>query len=403
MGVTVANSTYILKTLWPQKRVENTVYRDHALLAMIPKDTNFVGQNMILAVRYADSQGRSAAFATAQTNAGNHQGATFTLTRKSDYQVVKLTTEAILASKNDKGALIKNLDTEMDSGMNNIGKSLATALFRGSSGAIGQSVGIPTATTITLANINDVTSFEVGMVLQANATKTGASGAMKTTPATATITGIDRDTGVLTFGAGTFTGTNWAANDFLYAQGDYDAKVSGLDDWLPSTAPGATPFFGCVRNVDATRLGGLRVDVSGLNPEEAMVTLFSKQSREGGRPTHLFTNHLDYRNVEISVGSKVQYEDLSVGEIGFRALKLNGPRGPVSILADQDCPSGVGFSLDMKTWKLYSLDECPMILDMDGDKLARVYNADEWEARIVYFAQLGCTAPGFNVRAALPA
>jgi hypothetical protein len=408
MAVTTTNSAYILKRLWPQKRVENLVYQDHPFLAMVPKATDFYGADLVLAVRTADSQGRSAAFATAQANVGNHQGARFILTRASDYQIVSLTTEAILAAKNDRGALVRNLDTEMDSGMNNISKSLATALYRGQSGYIGQvhPTTAITATTVTLSNANDVTSFEVGMKLVASATKTGAN---RATPATATITGVDRDLGVLTFAGGTFAGTNWAASDFIFAQGDNangagsGNKVTGLEDWLPDTAPtGGDSFFSQDRSSDPTRLAGLRIDVSGLNPEEGVVTVFSRQAREGGRPTYFFVNHLDFRNIEISLGSKVVYEEQSVGEIGFTALKVMGPKGPVAIMADQDCRSGHGYSIDMRSVKLYSLEDCPMILDLDGNKLSREASNDRWEARIAYFANLGFTAPGWNANATLP-
>ena len=180
MAVTVGTNgtNYILKTLWPQSRVENLVYPDHPLLAMMPKDEKFYGENMYLAVRGVDTQGRSAAFSTAAAAAGSHNGKRFLLTRVSDYQVCVLSTEAILASKSDKGALIKHLDTEIESGMNNIGKSLAVSLYRGKSGVIGR-VGSVSGGVITLSNVNDVTSFEVGMVLNANPTLTGTSGDMR--------------------------------------------------------------------------------------------------------------------------------------------------------------------------------------------------------------------------------
>lgn len=412
MAVTIANPTFNLKTLWPQRRVVNTIYKDHAFLAMIPKSEQFYGENMVIAVRYADTQGRSASFTTAQAAAGAHAGVRFYLTRAADYQVVSLTTEAILATKNDRGALIKNLDTEMESGMNNIGKSLATALYRGRSGSLATigSVAAGPPATITLANINDVTSFEVGMVLVASATATGAN---RATPATATITKVNRDTGVLTFANGTFAGTNWTAADFLFASGDNanasgsGNKVLGLADWIPTTAPTTGDSFLQVdRSVDATRLGGLRMDVSGLNPEEGLITVLSRLGREGGRPDKAFTNHLDFRNIEFQLGSKVVYRELKAAgaEIGFTGIEVvsGSGRGTCTLLPDQDSPAGFLYALQMDTWKLHSLEECPMVLDLDGNKLSRVYNADQWEARICYFANTACDAPGFNGVATMP-
>ena len=408
MAVSVSSTDVkaILKTLWPHSRVENMVYKDHPLLAMLAKDEGFYGENLVLAVRYADTQGRSADFATAQSNAGSFAARKFILTRAKDYQVVSLETEAILASEKDKGALIKVLDTEMTSGMNNISKSLATAVYRGQSGALAQTATDPgTGTTIALANINDVTSFEVGMKIVFAATKTGALRA----GGSRTISAVDRDTGAIEVSAAIDAAVG--SGDYIFAEGDaanntgVPKKVSGMDDWLPSAAPtvgGGDSFFGVDRSVDPTRLAGLRFDASGLNPEEAVVAALSRQAREGGSPSHLFLNHLDFRNVEISLGSKVVYEPMQVGGIGFNGLKVIGPKGPVRVIADQDCPQGTGFSLDMSTWKLYSLKKCPQVIDLDGNELRREAAADRFEARIAYWAQLGCVAPGFNARVTKP-
>lgn len=408
MAVTVTSTDMkaILKTLWPQSRVENLVYKKHPLLAMLPKDEGFYGENMVLAVRFADTQGRSATFSTAQANATAFQARKFVLTRAKDYQVITLETEAILASKKDKGALIKALDTEMQSGMNNISKSLATALYRGQSGAIGNLASDPgTGTTLALANINDVTSFEVGMKIVFAATATGALRA----GGARTISAVNRDSGAIEVSAAMDAAVG--SGDFIIAEGDAAGgsgsgnKVSGLADWLPSAAPtvgGGDSFFGVDRSVDPTRLAGLRVDASGLNPEEALVTSLSRLAREGGDPSHLFLNHADFRNVEIALGSKVQYEMMSVGGIGFNGLKVIGPNGPVKVVADQDCPQGVGYVLDMSCWKLYSLEKCPQVIDLDGNELRREASADRFESRIAYWAQLGCEAPGFNARVIMP-
>jgi hypothetical protein len=397
-GVTIAVN-YALKTLWPQDRIQNLVYQDHAFMALVPKAADFVGENMYIAARYADTQGRSAAFATAQTNTGTQKGVRFLLTRAKDYQVFALDTESILASRSDKGAILRMLNTEMSSAFNNIGKSLATALIRGRSGVIGQSAS--TASPMTLLNINDITNFEVGMSIVASATPTGAllSG-------TGVITNISRDTGVVTF---TGTISSLASGSYLFAEGDAAAgsgsgnKSSGLEDWIPSTAPTATTFFGVDRSVDVTRLGGLRVDCSALNPEEALMTVLSKQAREGGRPDTFLCNHLDQRNIAISLGSKAETAYMSVGEVGFQSLKVIGPKGPVSVVGDQDEIAGVGHSLQLNTWKFHSLGEVPFILDLDGNELSRVYNADSWEGRIMYLGQLACDAPGYNARVVMPA
>ncbi len=76
---------------------------------------------------------------------------------------------------------------------------------------------------------------------------------------------------------------------------------------------------------------------------------------------------------------------------------INGPRGPIKIVPDQNCPSDTAFMLQMDVWKLYSLGKAPKILDTDGLKMLREAASDAVEVRIGYYAQLGCRAPGFNV------
>ncbi len=403
-GVTTTTTAAILKTLWPQSRVEDLVYADHPLLAMMPKMESFYGANLVLAFRYSDSQGRSPVFSTAQANVGAFSAAKVTLTRVKDYQVCQLDSEAIEASENDKGALIAALDTELESGFNNISRSLATALYGSGSGKLGQGATITDTNTITLANVDDIVNFEVGMSVVAAQTELGAL--RDSGDATPVLT-VNRDAGSFTILVSDIG--SLGATDYYFAEGDAPnntgvmAKVTGLKGWIPATAPGATAFFGLDRTPDVTRLAGLRIDCTGLNPEEAVVTVLSKQSREGGRPSHMMTNHKDFRGIEISIGSKVEYEMASVGNIGFTGIKVIGPKGVAVVHADQDCTSGTMFSLQLNTWKLYSLKKAPRIFDRDGNKLSRVYNADSWEARIGYFAQLGCTAPGYNANVVMPA
>lgn len=409
MASTIQALQFAFKTLWPQTRIQDEVYKKHAFLAMVPKSENFVGDSEYIVLQTGDSQARSQQFSTAQTisaltgagNAGSSRGSRFLLTRVKDYQIVNLDTEAMLASQGE-GALLKSLDVEMRGAVRNLGKSLAVALYRGQTGVL-STVGSFTGTTVTLSNINDVTSFEVGMQLVFAA---NTASALRASGASITITGVDRDLGVLTF-ASTAAITGLANADSIFANGDYTAandklKCSGLLDWIPSTTPSATTFFGVDRSTDPTRLAGLRIDASALNPEEAVVLSLSRLAREGGDPSHMFVNHFDYRNILYALGSKVEMMYETVGEIGFQTLRIQGTNGQVRVIADQDCPAGRGFLLDMSTWHLHTLGPAPRVLDQDGNQLSRVYNADAFEARLAYWGNLYTDAPGYNANIAMP-
>ena len=179
--------------------------------------------------------------------------------------------------------------------------------------------------------------------------------------------------------------------------------LSGLGSWLPESAPASTDsFFGVNRSADASRLGGIRFAGGSLPLEEALIGAAARVAREGGKPDVCFVNYNNFGDLEKALGSKVSYVDVKVNpEIGFRGILIHGPRGPIKVVPDQNCPNGVAYMLQMDVWKLYSLGKAPKILDSDGLKFLRESTADAVEARIGYYAQLGCRAPGFNVRVAL--
>ena len=284
---------------------------------------------------------------------------------------------------------------EIDGAMQSITRALAVDLYRTGSGSRGQCNANATSTSLVLKNSDDVTNFEVGMELVFSTADGG--GAVKS--GKVSVVAVDRDSGVLTVDAlsAIASGAGVAANDFIFVEGDYDLKIKGLSAWVPATAPTSTPFFSVDRSVDVTRLGGIRVDVSALPIEEGLITAASRVAREGGKPTHCFMNYTDYANLEKALGSKVQYVDLKVkADIGFRGVVISGPRGPINIIPDQNCPSGRAFMLQLDTWKIYSLGKCPRILDSDGLKMLRESSADAIELRVGYYAQLGCRAPGWN-------
>ena len=61
---------------------------------------------------------------------------------------------------------------------------------------------------------------------------------------------------------------------------------------------------------------------------------------------------------------------------------IHGPRGPIKVIPDQNCPNNVAFMLQLDVWKLYSLGKSPKILDSDGLKFLRESTADAVEVRV---------------------
>ena len=381
-----------LKQYYTDEKIENMVYKDNPFLAMISKYEDFGGENLKLPVKYGIPMGRSATFADAVSNKTASQLKAFLLTRKADYAIASIANETIEASKGNANAFIEAATFEIDGAIEAATRSLAVSLYGDGSGSIGVVGALATTTasndTVTLATIQDITNFEVGMQLN-----------FGTATANKKIDSINRDTGVFILDAASGATTTEA----IYVDGDKDNMLTGLGGWLPSSAPGSTDsFFGVNRSSDSTRLGGIRFDGSSLPLEEALIGAAARVAREGGKPDVCFINYNNFGDLEKALGSKVSYVDVKVNpEIGFRGILIHGPRGPIKVVPDQNCPNGVAYMLQMDVWKLYSLGKAPKILDSDGLKFLRESTADAVEARIGYYAQLGCRAPGFNVRVAL--
>jgi hypothetical protein len=216
------------------------------------------------------------------------------------------------------------------------------------------------------------------------------------------VTAVDRSAGTFTLDDAYTSSGTIAANDYIFVEGDRGLGLAGLDSWVPSSAPGATLFFGVDRSVDTNRLGGIRYDGSSDPIEEALITGASLVAREGGKPDYAFLSYEQYAKLEKALGSKVQYVDLKMtAEVGFRGILINGPKGPIKVIPDQNCQGNVAWLLQLDTWKLYSLGKAVRVIDTDGLTMLRQASSDGVEVRYGFYGNVGCRGPGFNCRVTL--
>lgn len=400
----MAAAAAVMKELYDGQTVENMVYADNPFWALMPKKTDFYGKVYPSPVQYGNGQGRSADFATAQANQTASLAVEFLLKRAKDYALYSIDNETMEASATDRGAFIDGIKFQADGAFQNIENSMASSLFGSGTGSIG-TIGTISTGVITLTNPGDVVKFEVNQALQAAATDGGtprtAVGyviAVNSTFSGATVTVS------ATLGGAAGTPSSWASGDFLLTQGDSNLKVSGLAAWVPDTAPtSGDNFFSVDRSVHPTRLAGLRYPDLGQSIEEAIIDAAAYTNREGGRPGHGITNPMSFAALEKSLGSKVQYTDLKLGEIGFRGIAVNTPGGVVNVLSDRSCQAKKIWLLTMKTWELKSLGAAPKILNYGDGNTLRISNKDAIEGRIGFYGNVRCTAPGYNCNVALGA
>lgn len=384
-----ANVSALYKILYPQGHVPDETYVDFPFLAMVARNEKFFGKSLWQALKYGNGNKRSSTFADAQGNTGSTLNVGFTLLRKPDYAVAQLDHESMEASESDEGALVDLFKQEVDAAFKSAVISEAQSLTGDGTGTVG-AVGAISGQTITLSDINQIVNFEVGQIICA---AQDASSAVRT--GTGTISGVNRKTGVITY---TGTITSLAVGDLLSLKGDWKAKPSGFEAWIPRIDPvSGDSFFGVDRSADPMRLAGVRDDYSAKPIEEALVLAATDMNLQGAAVDFSFLNYAKHAELENALGSKVQYVDM-VSPIGipYRGIKINTGKKPITVLADLTIPTGRNFMVQMNTWKLHSLKKSIRLLEKGGGEMLRLSNADASEVRIGGYKQIGCEAPGYN-------
>lgn len=415
---TTSNQVAALKELYTgDDYMKDLVYKKNPLLALIPKDespSGFAGKYIPVPLIFGTPQGRSASFSTAQTNQTAPQLSSFFVYRVSNYQIATITNELLEATKDNAGAFVDEAKLVMDTAFRNISNDLALDLFRDGSGTRGSYSNISTG-VITLENSGDIVNFEVGMALVSYSIS-GSTYTQSTGAAIGYVIAVNRYSGTLTVsasaGGAAGTPSNWSTSyKYLGVSGDvafgtlsvrtsYN-KVSGLQAWLPSTAPSASEsFWGVDRSVDSRMYGVIAQNTSTETIEEALIDAASLVAREGGQPDMCFMPFASYAALEKSLGSKVQYVDVrhEEADIAFAGIKIHAPYGPITVIPDRSCPAATAYLLQMDVWKLRSLGKAPHILTygLEGLEGLRVGTADALEIRIGYYANLICSAPCWN-------
>lgn len=364
--------------------------REHVLLGLIESDTKFYETQQRIPIKYGNPQGASPVFATAQTNAFAAKADAFILTRKNIYQVANIDGEMIEQAAAGKGdEFLNEICGILDTSMVEVTKRIALSAYRSGGGAIG-TVGSGTASPITMANIEEVDNLEIGMVIVANDT----NDAVTVRSGSGVITAIDYNTGIVTY---TGTITSLAVNDYIAIQGFQGAGADGLEGWCPESAPGATAFYGVVRNTNS-RLGGTRIDCSLMQPEEVFARANARGARLTKKPDVWMIHPTDLANMEINLATQKTVVDSRQYDFGFEALMAYGAK----IVPDTDCQRGVMWGVPLDHFKVYSLGALPKILNADGNNLLRAASADTYEGRVGGRYNFASDAPALIVRCKLP-
>jgi hypothetical protein len=399
-----------MKSHYDDSMYQELVYSDNPFLALVPKDEKFRAKNMPIPLKFSDGGGVSASFAVAQAQAAasSPKFEDFLLTHVQLFALAEVDGLAYELAQSSQGAFVDAATAASDSAYNRLTRAVALQLHRSGFGELGQVVAEPAENagsfTVTLKSKGDSTNFDVGQTIQLFAALSG--GSAMTSDGTVNkfvIEGVDSSAGTLRLTGDYDSSGTIAANAYIFLEGTRGGQIAGLEGWIPATAPTSTPWFGVDRTVDATKLGGVRHDGSAQSIEEALIDGAHKVGKVGGKPEIVIMSCEDYAALVKSLGSKVQYVDLKVGVVGFRALEVHGPRGTLKVLSDMNAPIGKARLLDMKSWKLHTAGKAVAPIEQDGMMWRANPNGDGVQCRFAFRGNLGCNAPGHNATVILPA
>ncbi len=408
-----SNMAALFKRLQPQHKLEQIFKQGFACLNVINKKSNFVGSQVDFPWEY-DHSTTSRTYASADTYAYPSSSEKPVITRKSLYGIGYLDAETVAASKSTDGAWVEAVQKEQRSVLYGMRKRTALSIYRGSGGAIGQVSAIAngdgTNDRITLTNKQDAFNFSRGQAVQMDTVDGGGT----VHAGLSYVRKIDFTNGYLYMGDSALAASNVttditgaAANDYIFAHGDYGNSINGFAAYIPLVTPTAgESFLGSVdRSLEPERLAGHRLNDTSLTREEIVQDLAMRCSFTGamaGGQT-MFMSPAQVKEFALEMDTKVTRDPGGKGRVGFSGICVDTAGGVVEVLGDPACPETLSYLIDPSCWTFRHLRDFTHLVTDDGLTLRVVHNADQVQFRYRHWGNMQCTAPGKNAVAALPA
>jgi hypothetical protein len=360
------------------------------------------GKYWVQPIQYADPGGGSSDFTTANAYTDNEsQYAAFQVTRKKHYRISKVDNETIEATAAGNIDAFEPAFDEFDKAMRAEGNYLNFRFFRGKGGAIGRMSNATFATTVlTLDDPAGCWGVRRNDVLNLASTD-GTSGAIRT--GSIKVSSVQRRAGTITTTANISTGVAAAAqNDYVFLAGDFGLASSGLIDWAPDSAPGATSFYGVDRTAD-DMLGGLRIDASDGRPvHEALVDSVSALDEYGADPDVAFANPRALATLTKQLEGKwVIMKGQGYGgqeaDIGYRGWQVTVEGHEVTVFSDRCCQVARIWVSQLDTWTLFSAGMAPNFITKRAGSIIKISEtADAYEARVGEYYNFSNKAPSYT-------
>lgn len=339
------------------------------------------------------------------TTQGSQQYDNAVFTTSYQYGRIRITGPTIRSSRNNSGAFVRAVDSEMRGITRDLRQSLNRQILRNGDGELTECDATSASTTV---NVNSTKYIKVGQIIdiidQSAGTKitNGDSVAVLTVPSATTFT----------VGSAVTTTTD----EIVVLEDTHGDDIWGLEAIINTANPpvrsgnqAATSLFGGINRTTAgnefwqatlvTHTGTFGTS-SGNALDKMQETIDTADIATDSDVNLLITSHALKRSYASVLESLRRYPP--GGEItlssGYKALEFNG----MPLVADKDAEtlsSGDAFE------RIYFVDTSTMWIahmgdwdwmDLDGAVLSRVQNKDAYEAVLFRYLQLVCDQPSAN-------
>lgn len=308
------------------------------------------------------------------------------------YGRVQVTGPSMAKTKNEAGAFLQALKSELDGIRNDLQKDLARQVYGDGTALIVQCGTTTTSTTIVLNTAAGQEAIRKGQLYPGMIVDIGTTADVNTIADARTITAVDYTNATITVSGATVSTTSShyvsrsgsAVDGAAAATGSRSSEVDGLKRIVSTSATA----FGEIDPSTKTWWDNKRIAVGGAIDLDTLQKGMNLIRLEGGTPTVMITSLGVQREVYGLLAADVQYiepESLSYAA-GFKALSYAG----MPIISDIDAPYGNLYMLDESTLKVFS-DQDWHFLDADGQTLRQVANMDAFEAIMTRYMNLGAT------------
>lgn len=390
----IATYTKVYKARYP-KGITAYLPKKENFYAWFEPDTGYGGEPWKVMIR-TNAVRVSSDFATALAQRNAPTWTSFDINDfAEEHAVVSLSRKLMKKAGNSEHAIVRVVEQAVDAAVEACVLSMASKLQGNGGGSRGRvSTSAPTSTTFTLADSSRTYLFYEGMRFQASADDGATASPAGVRVGVGEITKIEDD--VITFTpADAITG--FAANDYIFQEGDYDSFsqriIQGMLAWNPKANPGATDsFYGVNRSTNRNALSGRRVAASSQHIFDILREASAKVANNRGKVDTFWCNHLKGAEMDQFLGAKQAFTlktaYVGVELTGFQVMSQNGP---INVLTSSIWPELDGMLTSRGSWTLGSYGEVMADVDEDGSVWHLEEAKDSYQKRSASYVQLACS------------